>query len=452
MGENQQQGGAWPGAALIAVSPGIIMVSSIWGQWDALSALLLVLAVMSYGRSGQRPELSGALAAWACLIKPQLAVFFIGFLIAWLIRSRLDRRALSRTVRYALGGVIWAQLLMLPFDMGLPGVGARWQLHDKLREASDLYRATTLGASNVWMIVSGRSWVWDTTMFGPLTARSWGNVALVCLLAGLTAYALRLKGAASPIWLGTSFFFTFFMVQTRMHERYMFPVAVLTILLAVMTHGGVDRRVGWGMALLAQASFAMAIEASLAIGISGDVRAWFVVAAACLNVLLWITLIAYPAVASRKGRTRPAEERSRLRGWLHRREEHDMSDPTEGHVEQGDGPDRRPGTTDGTSTLVEEVWGRSSSRGGRPGATAVIDNDSTKVVAFEFAEGDELKEHAARHPVLIQVVRGRVSFELPDRTVELAPGALLHLTPMLRHAVRALEPTTLTVTMLLPHA
>lgn len=129
-----------------------------------------------------------------------------------------------------------------------------------------------------------------------------------------------------------------------------------------------------------------------------------------------------------------------------------MSYPTEGHVEQGDGPDRRPGTTDGTSTLVEEVWGRSSSRGGRPGATAVIDNESTKVVAFEFAEGDELKEHAARHPVLIQVVRGRVSFELPDRTVELAPGALLHLTPMLRHAVRALEPTTLTVTMLLPHA
>ncbi|MTB72363.1 hypothetical protein GGG17_10350 [Arsenicicoccus sp. MKL-02] len=128
-----------------------------------------------------------------------------------------------------------------------------------------------------------------------------------------------------------------------------------------------------------------------------------------------------------------------------------MSDPTEGHVQQGDGPDRRPGTTEGTSTLVEQVCGRAESRGGRPGATAVVDNDSAKVVAFEFAEGDQLTEHAARHPVLIQVIRGRVSFELPDRTVELAPGALLHLTPMLRHAVRALEPTTLTVTMLLPH-
>ena len=103
-----------------------------------------------------------------------------------------------------------------------------------------------------------------------------------------------------------------------------------------------------------------------------------------------------------------------------------MSDPTEGHVEQGDGPDRRPGTTDGTSTLVEEVWGRSSSRGGRPGATAVIDNDSTKVVAFEFAEGDELKEHAARHPVLIQVVLGSATMPVAD-LMKLGRGAIVPL-------------------------
>ena len=110
-----------------------------------------------------------------------------------------------------------------------------------------------------------------------------------------------------------------------------------------------------------------------------------------------------------------------------------FSDPTEGHVEQAT-PRRR-----------------SAGRGGRPGATAVLDVESAKVVAFEFEPGDELREHAARHPVLVQVLRGRVSFELPDRTVELVPGRVLHLTPMLRHAVTALEPTTLTVTMLLPH-
>ncbi|GAA1390814.1 cupin domain-containing protein [Luteococcus peritonei] len=127
-----------------------------------------------------------------------------------------------------------------------------------------------------------------------------------------------------------------------------------------------------------------------------------------------------------------------------------FTDPTEGQVEQS-AQRRRAGTDQGTATEVAEITGRSTTRGGRPGATTVLDVDTAKIVAFEFETGDELREHAAHHPVLIQVLRGRVDFELPDRTVHLVPGQVLHLTPMLRHAVTALEPTTLTVTMLLPH-
>ncbi|WP_375546285.1 AraC family ligand binding domain-containing protein [Dietzia sp. NCCP-2495] len=50
----------------------------------------------------------------------------------------------------------------------------------------------------------------------------------------------------------------------------------------------------------------------------------------------------------------------------------------------------------------------------------------------------------------MQILRGSVDFGLPDRTIRLQPGEILHLTPQLRHSVTALEPTTLTVTMLLP--
>ncbi|MFD2394264.1 cupin domain-containing protein [Dietzia aerolata] len=86
----------------------------------------------------------------------------------------------------------------------------------------------------------------------------------------------------------------------------------------------------------------------------------------------------------------------------------------------------------------------------RPGASIVHEDETTKIVAFEFGEGQELPDHAAFHPVLIQILRGSVDFGLPDRTIQLGPGEILHLTPQLRHWVRALEPTTLTVTMLLP--
>ncbi|MDO5627704.1 MAG: cupin domain-containing protein [Mobilicoccus sp.] len=123
-------------------------------------------------------------------------------------------------------------------------------------------------------------------------------------------------------------------------------------------------------------------------------------------------------------------------------------DPRRGVVEQG--PDS--GTAEGRYEFVDALCGVATPRGGRGGAKAVLANDTTKVVTFEFEEGDVLTEHATRHPVLIQVIRGRIHFDVQDDRIEMAPGQVIHLTPMLRHAVTALEPTTLTVTMLLPHA
>lgn len=111
---------------------------------------------------------------------------------------------------------------------------------------------------------------------------------------------------------------------------------------------------------------------------------------------------------------------------------------------------RRAGTDEGTATHHTDVIGRAEPAAKRPGATIVHEDETTKIVAFEFAEGQELPDHAAFHPVLIQILRGAVEFGLPDRTIILRPGEILHLTPKLRHWVRALEPTTLTVTMLLP--
>ena len=127
---------------------------------------------------------------------------------------------------------------------------------------------------------------------------------------------------------------------------------------------------------------------------------------------------------------------------------------------------KRPGTDDGVATHIPRFVGddvpddkapggssetAENTGGGRPHASVLIANDSVKIVLFSFAAGDELREHAAHHPVLIEVRSGAVEFTGQDRTYRLEPGECLHLTPKLRHAVRALAPSVLTVTMLLPH-
>lgn len=116
-----------------------------------------------------------------------------------------------------------------------------------------------------------------------------------------------------------------------------------------------------------------------------------------------------------------------------------------------------PQPADAVATPVHGIAGRSTPRENGPSAHTVLDVPTAKVVAFEFGAGQELHEHSAAHPVLIRVVRGRVDVVLTDgttgapagSTVPLGPDDLLHLTPHLRHAVRASEASTLTVTMLL---
>lgn len=103
-----------------------------------------------------------------------------------------------------------------------------------------------------------------------------------------------------------------------------------------------------------------------------------------------------------------------------------------------------------TDDLVHvSLFGAAHSRGGRPGAAPMLQTERTKVVVFEFAAGDDFPDHAAHHPTLIQVLRGRATFIIDGTSYDLTPGELLHVPPLAKHSVHAVEPTTLTVTMLL---
>ncbi len=112
--------------------------------------------------------------------------------------------------------------------------------------------------------------------------------------------------------------------------------------------------------------------------------------------------------------------------------------------EPGKEPVTGPGPTWAVGLLTAVVPGPD-----RPGAAKVLVTDSAQVVAFSFRAGQVLAEHATHHAAIVQCLSGLVSFEVAGQERELTPGDLVHLPPRMRHAVRALEDSVITVTMLL---
>jgi len=78
----------------------------------------------------------------------------------------------------------------------------------------------------------------------------------------------------------------------------------------------------------------------------------------------------------------------------------------------------------------------------------VLKAEGVRLVLFSFDAGQELSEHTAAVPVLLQVLEGRLSVSSDGITVELVPGGVVHLRARAPHSVVALEPSRMLLTML----
>jgi quercetin dioxygenase-like cupin family protein len=87
----------------------------------------------------------------------------------------------------------------------------------------------------------------------------------------------------------------------------------------------------------------------------------------------------------------------------------------------------------------------------QPGATVsrtVLTAEGVRVVLFGFDAGEQLTEHTAAMPVVLQVLEGHLRITADGRTVDLRPGGLIHFGTRLPHAVDAVEPSKLALLML----
>jgi quercetin dioxygenase-like cupin family protein len=99
-------------------------------------------------------------------------------------------------------------------------------------------------------------------------------------------------------------------------------------------------------------------------------------------------------------------------------------------------------------TSIPDLLAMAPVEPGKLGHHTVLDTDSARVIVLAFEHGHHMKEHKAPRPLLVQAIDGHLRITAEGRTVELRPGGLLYLPASLPHAVEALSPSRLCLTLL----
>jgi quercetin dioxygenase-like cupin family protein len=78
----------------------------------------------------------------------------------------------------------------------------------------------------------------------------------------------------------------------------------------------------------------------------------------------------------------------------------------------------------------------------------IFEDPQQKVVLFGFAPGQELSEHTASHPAVLNIITGQADLVLGDEQVDAQNGTWIHMPARLPHSVRAKSPLVMLLTLM----
>lgn len=203
--------------ALYAFNPAILFNVAVWGQFDAIYTFFLLVSLIFVLKS--KPEASAAVFAVALLTKPQSIALLP--LIAFLIYKKDGLKRLATSVVTFVATIF---VVILPFQWSNPVTF----LSNIYFGAYSGYEFTSINAFNLWGMFG--LWMSDS---GGLFVVGW---ALFGVFAAFTLYVMHKRFHVSGEMLIALFaafmlIFSFFMLPTRIHERYLFPAISLLVLM-----------------------------------------------------------------------------------------------------------------------------------------------------------------------------------------------------------------------------
>ncbi|MFI5396665.1 MAG: cupin domain-containing protein [Candidatus Binatia bacterium] len=102
---------------------------------------------------------------------------------------------------------------------------------------------------------------------------------------------------------------------------------------------------------------------------------------------------------------------------------------------------------DNTYTLVSDLGAQEIPSDGILSRT-LYDDERVKAVVFAFGKGQELSEHTASMPAIVQIVKGEARVTLGTDAIEATAGTWAHMPAQLPHSVQARTPLIMLLLLL----
>jgi Gpi18-like mannosyltransferase len=238
---------AFAAMALFVFNPAVIFISAYWGQVDSVAAgvtLAALLFIVNADRASRTVLALYVVLAWlalaySILIKPP-AIVIIPLLLAFPFATRDGAIRVARLRATGLG--ILAALVM-SYDVAIafhpalsPIVEFRW-LYDRYAYASGVYAYSSVNAFNIYALVH-HFWEPDTQLVPDwqlfdrhigLPQFVWGILLLLVAVGLVVSRYVQRREIVALLEGAMILSLGYFVLSTRMHERYIFNAVALAV-------------------------------------------------------------------------------------------------------------------------------------------------------------------------------------------------------------------------------
>ncbi|MCL6575679.1 transporter [Kyrpidia sp.] len=216
----------WFVVALFCLNPGLLFDTAVWGQVDILPGILALSAVMALRK---RAGIAGALFSSALLSKFQSIVVF-PVLAVGEVREAVTAGHFRRLGRFLAGVAVPLAAVALFFAMH--GSLSNMVEMAYMRPTAE-YPFLSMNALNIWFYLFGTPprLPDSTVLFAGVTYKMLGMFLLFLATVHVALYLWRRREITVEALLkaSTVLSFSFYMLPTEIHERYILMALIFTI-------------------------------------------------------------------------------------------------------------------------------------------------------------------------------------------------------------------------------